>query len=193
MMKIQKIPPEPISKKGQIFLALILLGLAGIWVLAIYAYQTLPDNIPSHFNFEGKPDSYGDKSTWMILPVALSIAPIIFLLIAKYRFTIINNHPYLINLPAFFMMIDRIPAERRAWWVNRYFEVLLGMGAFLTLYLLAIEYGIYVGTVAGAMPEWFLPVTLGAIPVLIFGFLVFLKKLSAEIADEAKIYGNARA
>ncbi|WP_158413837.1 DUF1648 domain-containing protein [Geoglobus acetivorans] len=183
----KKIHPEPLSRRGRFFAGLILLGFAGIWILAIYAYQTLPDTIPTHFNFGGKPDSYGDKSTWLILPAAFSIAPLMFLLIAKYRFTIINNHPYLINLPAFFMIMDRIPVEKRAWWVNKYFEVLLGLGAVMTFYFFAIEYGIYAGTVAGAMPEWFLPVTLGAIPVLILGFMAFLKKLSAEIAEETKI------
>lgn len=144
----------PMSVKGVMMVILIVLGLLGMWILAIYACLTLPHEVPAHFGFSGEPNRYGDKSTFLILPAAFSIAPIIFLLLAKYRFTLINKHPYLINLPAFFIYISKIPKERRGLWVNRYFEVILCLGVVLTLSLLVMEVGIFSGEIHEKLPAW---------------------------------------
>ena len=181
---MNKINPEPLSSKGKIAMALIILILIAMWAFAIYAYFTLPQEVPGHFGFGGEPTRYDNKSTFFIIPAAFSIAPIIFLLVAKYRFTLINEYPYLINLPAFFTNITKIPEERRGFWVNRYFEVFLNLGVVLTFSLFVMELGIYIGDTSGKLPSWFLPFSLLTPLWLIFPFLFYLAKLSKEMKEK---------
>ncbi|RLF06442.1 MAG: hypothetical protein DRJ60_04375 [Thermoprotei archaeon] len=182
----EQIHPMPLSVKGRIMVALIASGLLSIWILAIYAYVILPQEIPAHFGFNGEPTRYGDKLEFLVLPAAFSIAPISFLLLTKYRFTLINKHPYLINLPAFFTYISKIREERRGWWVNKYFEAMLCLGFVLTLSLLIIEFGIFLGTIYGKLPAWFTPFSL-TLPIwLILPFIFYLRKMSSKLKEEAE-------
>ncbi|RRQ46761.1 DUF1648 domain-containing protein [Chryseobacterium sp. SC28] len=42
-----------------------------IWIFTIINFQKLPEIIPTHFNFSGKPDGFGSKnSLWFLLAVA---------------------------------------------------------------------------------------------------------------------------
>ncbi len=182
--------PLPLSHRGQRWAFVLLLGVAGMWLLGLYAYQTLPEQVPVHFGWKGTPTRYGDKTAFAFLPFAFSIAPIVFFLITRYRFTLINRYPYLINLPAFYTSLWRLPPERRSLWVNRYFEGILGLGAFLSLYLLGLEYGIYMGTKTGHLPLWFTPVALVAPLFLLIPWVFYLVKLSREMAQEAERYSS---
>lgn len=163
---------------------LMILFLALIWLIALYAYATLPEVIPTHFGVDGKPDSFGGKETWIILPIAFSIAPVLILLIVRYRFEIIEKHPYLVNLPAFLIHLSRLPGERKYYWIDRYFEILSCFGAILTAYLLIIEYAIYLGDKTGKLPVWFSPFIFVAIPILLIYFLVQLRALSKSFKEE---------
>lgn len=40
-----------------------------LWIAAIFFYFNLPDIIPTHFNFRGKPDRFGNKLTIFILAI----------------------------------------------------------------------------------------------------------------------------
>jgi len=106
------IPPTPFDKKGKTFTLVLVLTLAAIWLVSIYAYFDLPAEVPTHFGFTGRPTSYGNKATFLLLPFLFSIAPVIFLLIIRFRFTLINKYPYLVNLPAFFTNINKIEENR---------------------------------------------------------------------------------
>ena len=53
--------------------------------MVMVSYHSLPDMIPSHFNFKGEVDAYGDKST-IIIPLMIHIGMTILLLW-------IGNHP----------------------------------------------------------------------------------------------------
>jgi uncharacterized membrane protein len=44
-----------------------------LWVGVIYAYITLPDSIPIHFNIAGKPDAYGGKFSLIVLAFVATI------------------------------------------------------------------------------------------------------------------------
>ena len=50
--------------------------LIGLLLLAGYAYSTLPDTIPLHFDAQGRPDGYGNKSRIFVLP---AIAIVLFI------------------------------------------------------------------------------------------------------------------
>jgi len=182
----EQIQPTPLSIKGKIMVILIMLGLLGMWIIAVYAYLTLPQEVPAHFGFSGEPTRYGDKSAFLGLPAAFSIGPVIFLLLTKYRFTLINKYPYLINLPVFFTYISKIQKERRGLWVNRYFEAMLCLGVVLTLSLLIMELGIFLGEIYGKLPVWIMPFTLTMPVWLILPFLFYLRKLNLKLKEEIK-------
>ncbi|AGK60695.1 hypothetical protein Asulf_00677 [Archaeoglobus sulfaticallidus PM70-1] len=173
--------PEPLSFKGRIMALSLLMLLITMWVLGIHAYLTLPDMVPTHFDAQGRPTSYGKKEVYLILPLAFSPLPAIFLVITRYRFTLINKYPYLINLPAFFANIHRIPSEQRGLWVNRYFDALLALGVTLSAYMLLLEWGIYEGALHGSLPSWFnLTAVITPFAVILI-FLYYMRKLSREI------------
>jgi len=174
------------SVKGKIMIVLIVLGLLSIWILGFYAYLISPQEIPVHFGSSGEPTNYGGKYTLLIFPAIFSISPIIFLLFVKYRFILINKHPYLINLPAFFIYIPKIPKEKRGLWVNKYFEVMLCLGVVITFSLLIIELGVFLGITYGELPAWFIPFVL-TLPIwLILPFLFYLRKMSLKLEEEIK-------
>ncbi len=186
----EQIQPVPLSMKGKILATLIMLGLLSMWMFAIYAYLTFPQEVPVHFGFSGDPTRYGDKSTFLILPAAFSIGPVIFILLTKYRFTLINKYPYLINLPAFFTYISKIQKERRGLWVNKYFEAMLCLGVALTFSLLTMEIGIFLGKIHGKLPPWFIPFSL-TLPIwLTLPFLFYLRKLNSELKKEINHVSN---
>ena len=58
--------------------ALSWLFVIGLFVLPLFHYQELPDQIPSHFDANGKADAYSSKASIWILPI---IGTAIFLLL----------------------------------------------------------------------------------------------------------------
>ena len=175
----------PLGRRAKILLTLIFVELLLIWGLGIYAYQTLPKTVPTHFGFSGEPDAYGSKETFLILPTAFSIAPVIFITVTLLRFRLVNKHPYLINLPAFYAKITQLPQDKRGEWINRYFEAVLMLGALLTLFLLTLELGIYQASISEKLPTWFLPTTISTPILLITTFLLYLRKIAKELESTA--------
>ena len=68
-----------------------LLEVLFLWVYVMVIYKSLPQSIPSHFNFSGKIDSYGDKSLLFILPGIMAIL--------YTGLSILNNYPHIFNYP----------------------------------------------------------------------------------------------
>lgn len=182
---MEPIEPKPLTRRGVVLAWLIVFELVAIWVLAIYSYLTLPQVVPVHFGLSGEPTRYGGKIELLFLAVPLSIAPTLFLLVTKYRFTLINKYSYLVNLPAFFTYITKIPRERRGLWVNRYFESLLALGATITFLLLIIEYEVYLSALEGRVHPWFIFVPL-TIVCTIIPFVLYLRRISHEMKLEAE-------
>jgi hypothetical protein len=178
------IKPMPLSTSGRVLIFIMLMLLVLIWGISLYAYYTLPERVPTHFGFSGKPDSFGTKNTFLFLPIAFSIAPSIFLLVIRFRFSLINKYPYLINLPAFFAIVE-LPSERRPYWLNRYFELVLLLGVALAVFLLVILLGIFRGTLDGEMPSWFSALALVLPFGLIVPFIFALRSLSIEMRKES--------
>jgi hypothetical protein len=81
-------------------------------------------------------------------------------------------------------MIFELPPERRGYWLNRYFELVLLLGTGLVLFLLLLLLGIYKGTLDGEMPSWFLVATLVAPLVLVLPFVLGLRSIALRIAEE---------
>ncbi|GEP95030.1 DUF1648 domain-containing protein [Chitinophaga cymbidii] len=59
--------------------------LVSLWAITLYHYSNLPDSIPTHYNLEGRPDSYGRKATLLLLPIIGTAISAIFTLLHKYE------------------------------------------------------------------------------------------------------------
>ncbi len=161
-----------------------LVGLAFIWATGLYAYMSIKGVIPTHFGPSGQPDAYGSSEVFLIVTPLISIAPVAIILVARYRFTLVNKYPYLVNLPAFYAYITRVPFERRGYWINRYFEAMLAIGAFLTLYFNLLLLEIYLGTVQEALPSGFLPTTFMMMPLMVGALFYYFYRLSNQMKKE---------
>ncbi len=82
------IPFQPIDKLLLISNTIVLIAF---FATCTYYYSILPDEIPTHYNFAGKPDAYGDKESIFSLPAIALIIAIPML--------IISRKPHLFNYP----------------------------------------------------------------------------------------------
>ncbi len=69
--------------------ALILILL--LWIKVISAYSALPEIIPKHYGFTGKPDAYGNKINIFLLP---SVGTVLFILLY-----VLAYFPHAFNYP----------------------------------------------------------------------------------------------
>lgn len=82
----------PLSKLDK-FLELMSFSLfIVLWSLCIFELLSLPNIIPIHFNFSGKPDNYGSKYTLLTLPLVMSLVAILF--------TYLSKRPHIFNYPS---------------------------------------------------------------------------------------------
>lgn len=61
------------------------------FIIVYIVYETLPDQIPMHYDFHGVPDSFGPKWILYLIP-SISLALYLFL-------TILNKYPHKFNYP----------------------------------------------------------------------------------------------
>jgi len=181
-------PKRPLSGKGKALLAAILVELLLMWGSALYMYTSLPGVVPTHFDLGGMPTVYGEKIILLVIPLAFSAAPIIFLAITKFRFALVNKFPYLINLPAFYMSLAKLPFEERGKWINKYFEASLLMGSALTLLMLLMELEIYRGAVEGRL-SGLLPPFLAALFAVIGLYIYYLRILAKRLGMVTRVAG----
>jgi uncharacterized membrane protein YhdT len=176
--------PSPLSNRGRIlFVALTVLAVA-IWIIGLYCYFLLPKEVPTQFAFSGEPTHYGARSTFLIVPTLSSLFAIIILVVVRFRFTLFSKYPYMLNLPAFFTYIFQIPEQRRGFWLNRYFEAVLGLGIALTLYLTLLMIGSYEGSASGTLPSWFVSAAILFPIAFIVPFIYIMAMLSRQMRRE---------
>lgn len=63
-----------------------------LWIYTLRIFKKLPEKIPTHFDFEGKPDHFGEKIFAFFLPVLSVIFYVVFFFITKYPET--GNFPF---------------------------------------------------------------------------------------------------
>lgn len=54
-----------------------------LWMYTFRMYKKLPKKIPTHFDFEGKPDHFGKKKMAFLLPILSTVFLVAFFLITK--------------------------------------------------------------------------------------------------------------
>ena len=130
-------------------LAIIILLAATVFVLI--NWSNLPEQIPSHYDFKGRPDGYGGKET------------LIFLMVTGWALTlgmmILSSFPALWNTG-----VERTPANEAA--INRITRDLI---SFMELVIAGdFAYMMVVPVIGTSMGAWSMPVFLA----LIFGSII---------------------
>jgi uncharacterized membrane protein len=103
------------------------------WFTFFYYYPKLPSKVPTHFDWKGNVDAWGEKSfSLVMLPVLQTVIFIVFLIISQF--------PKTFNFPGKEKM-DKIPVDKRVLVYDLLKEVLFFIFLFvnlLFLYLLRI-------------------------------------------------------
>lgn len=174
-------PFPPMAKAAG---AVLVVEIIAIFAAYAIAYAVMPNVIPTHFGLNGQPNGYSGKGLF-VLPIALSIAPTLILVMSALRFKIINNYPYLINLPAFYINVSRIPMKERGFWVNKYFGALLMMGDVLGagMFVMMLT-AIYISFGAASRMLVWLPLVMIFLAVAIF--LLYLRSYYLQMSEAAR-------
>ncbi|MDR9398545.1 MAG: DUF1648 domain-containing protein [Salibacter sp.] len=141
------------------------LALLAIWILSIYQYFFLPDEIPIHFNLSGEPDNYGSKGFILSLPV---IASLLFL-----GLTALNNYPHLFNYPS---EITQENAEVQYRLATRLIRI-LKFSIVLIFLLLAVKVSLITNSDFVLLGPFLMPVILGLVFIPIGRYLYQLSKV----------------
>lgn len=144
------------TDKSVVLINIVLLGL--MWLVTIFVFTKLPDTIPVHFNFSGKPDDYGNKLTILILPL---IATIIY-----FGFTQLIKHPHIFN---YLTKITEENARRQYSIATRMMRFILLAVLFIFTIIIVVIYLTAINMVDGP-GAWFIPLILSIfiIPLFIF-------------------------
>jgi uncharacterized membrane protein len=146
-----------------LFEILAALGLLSLLGLSIFYYGQLPDQIPSHFGSDGRPDSYASKSSLWLLPI---LGSAIFGLM-----TYINRRPDWFNYP---VKITPQNALTQYTMATRLIRVLKASVTILFAYLvwgiISVSEGIQEG-----LSTWLLLLPLG---ILVFSFIYVFKSVA---------------
>ncbi len=144
-----------IGTTDRIIEALAAIALVLILIITSYYYSELPDTIPQHYDLEGNPDRYGNKTLSLVLP-GIGILMYIGL-------TILNLFPHVFNYPVKITEENAKKQYRLATRLLRTIKlVIVSMFAFITYASMKTAQGEFAGIGA-----YFLPTFI----VIIFGVI----------------------
>ena len=72
-----------LDKKDLAIIALTVLSVLVNFIIVFYYYPQLPNEIAHHFNGAGKPDSYGNKSFIISLPIIATLLSLFLIALCK--------------------------------------------------------------------------------------------------------------
>ena len=141
------------------------LALVAFWVMTIFAFTTLPESIPTHYNGLGEVDGYGPKATIFFLPV---LGTVLFAFLT-----------YIIKKPETFNYTVEITEENALAQYTNATKLLRFMKLALLILFIVIDYKT-IATSNGAsdgLGKWFLPFTIALIfvPVVFSVYRSFRK------------------
>jgi len=131
-----------------------------------------------------------ERGVYTILTLALmGSGNIIISLVTLYRYTLISRHPYLINLPSFMIALSspRLTPQRRGFYINRVFKIILAAGLLIGLYLLPILYYTLQDLIYASPPDPF-PIIIYSIsaPIPILLYVIYsMKRVYTQLSKEA--------
>lgn len=131
-----------------------------MWVFLFINYAKIPETIPTHFDAAGKPDDFGSKLSFIIIPI---IGTALFI-----GLTILNRFPHIFNYP---IKITEENKEKQFRLATRMIRVLKLSLAIVFLLLMNMIYR-SAFLEQGNLNAWFLPVTLTLIFVPIIAYFI---------------------
>lgn len=193
MSKAPTYKPAPFDRFGRQLFAFLFAELVSIWIVASAALILLPTIVPSNFTWLGTPTSSEFSSTLIIAALIFSVVPAVILIVSLFRFRLLNKHPYLIKIPAFYSGIKGIAPKRRSYWVNQYFKTLLVAGVYLSGILLILILEIYTA-LSRSYINVYLSVVAPIIAIVAVAVLLLLliKDLYRKMAAEAQSMRRGR-
>ena len=145
-------------------------ALVAFLVMTIFAFSTLPESIPTHYNGLGEVDGYGPKATIFFLPVLGTVLSAFL--------------TYIIKKPETFNYTVEITEENALAQYTNATKLLRFMKLALLILFIVIDYktiAISKGASDG-LGKWFLPFTIALIfvPVVFSVYKSFSKKENRE-------------
>ena len=146
------------------------LALVAFWVMTLFAFTTLPESIPTHYNGLGEVDGYGPKATIFFLPVLGTVLSAFL--------------TYIIKKPETFNYTVEITEKNAHTQYTNSTKLLRFMKLALLILFIVIDYKT-IATSKGAsdgLGKWFLPFTIALIfvPVVFSVYKSFSKKENRE-------------
>ncbi|MCW6159600.1 MAG: DUF1648 domain-containing protein [Candidatus Micrarchaeales archaeon] len=181
MPKQLKIKRYPLSSTARAIILLAALINVVTWLAIVYYYPALPNTIPTHFNASGTPTSYGDKIVLLIVPAVLSAIIIIILLVLRYRYTLLERYPYLLNLPAFTYRhgLEKNSATHGIV-INRVFTVHTLSALYISILCAVIVYALF--SLSSHVLSLLLPAILIVVVVLVATVLLVYRSIYRSFA-----------
>jgi len=125
-MKDQPKIDIPVSSVERMIDAAAILFASSALLLAFYYYSSLPDQVPSHFNYKGEVDGHGSKNFIFLLPV-LAIAMALGFI-------------YLAGFPNKFNYLKKITPDNAAYEYHRTRFMVRVLNVFTSLLLFVITW-----------------------------------------------------
>lgn len=156
-----KIPLTPIDILIEMGVWVTLLVL---WWFVIMYFDNLPNKIPTHFDFTGKIDSYGSKSSLWGLPLMASIIII--------GISILNRFPHIFNYPTTITPTNAYSLYASA---TRLLRVLKWSIAIIFLFIAIMVIQKATGSNAD-LGQWIMPTVLFIVIMPVIVFLIYVSK-----------------
>ena len=135
-----------------------------LWIKVISSYSSLPEIVPKHYGFSGKPDAYGDKINILLLP---SVGTVLFILLY-----VLTYFPHTFNYPLKITEKNVVSVYKSA---TRFIRI-------LNLYLIFVFFVISYHSLeiaqqkAKALGVVTVPMLIIGLLVLIISFVVYISK-----------------
>ena len=184
------IPERSLDAVGKVLLAVNVALIVVLAVVPVLFYFVLPNVVPTHFGMYGEPTSYGSKLVVLLLVPSFVLPEIILVLVAVYRFKIVNRYPYLVSFPALSILIgsNRLSPERKAYYVNEITKVVLVTSILVGLHLLALEIIIGYSMLIGYMivPAYVTLLSISAIVAvpIVLNRKILYRKIMRELQEK---------
>lgn len=168
-MKKDEIAPRPrirlqLSSHDYVIEFLAISFLILLFAIPLFYFSQLPERIPIHFNFEGKPDGYGSRASLFILPVTG--------LFMYFLLTVLAIFPHVYNFP---VTITAENAEVQYRLATRLMRILKTVILILFSFISWMSIRTAVGNASG-IGKMFLPVFL----FITFGVMIIYFKLAQD-------------
>ncbi|MCS7142234.1 MAG: hypothetical protein NZ920_00345 [Aigarchaeota archaeon] len=163
-------------------------SLITLVTLTYLYYLSLPPTVAIDFDSSGMPVEVGPKSELLfsigvLIGVTFGVTLLITVISLK-RHIIVERYPYLINLPAFSLLLGRLPEDVRREYVDRIFLV-VSLTPFLLIWTIyyPITYFILESARTGFFPygPHMLTLVFTWIAVFVAAYFLYYRKLYREI------------